>query len=122
MKVNGLNHVALRCTDLDRTRKFFAETLGLEEITRPAFNFPGAWFAAGRQEIHLIVGVPDTRRQGAGGDHFSLEIDDMDEAVARMKARKAKIVGGPGKRPDGALQLYVESPDGHIVELTMMPG
>jgi len=47
MKINSLHHVSLTVTDLERSRRFYREVLGLQEIARPAFNFPGAWFQLG---------------------------------------------------------------------------
>jgi catechol 2,3-dioxygenase-like lactoylglutathione lyase family enzyme len=49
MDVLSVDHVALVVRDVDRTRQFYVELLGLEEIPRPAtFTFPGAWFRRGR--------------------------------------------------------------------------
>ena len=43
MNTEDLNHVALHVSDLDASRKFYGELLGLEKIKRPDFNFPGEW-------------------------------------------------------------------------------
>ena len=42
-----LHHFSLPVTDLERSRRFYHEILGLREITRPPFDFPGVWFAVG---------------------------------------------------------------------------
>ena len=44
MNTEDLNHVALHVSDLDASRKFYGELLGLEKIKRPDFNFPGEWY------------------------------------------------------------------------------
>ncbi|WP_414475907.1 VOC family protein [Microvirga sp. M2] len=36
MEIDSLNHVALPCTDLERSRQFYQEVFGLVEIPRPA--------------------------------------------------------------------------------------
>ena len=43
MKPTRLHHVSLCVTDVERARRFYIGILGLEEIERPNFPFPGAW-------------------------------------------------------------------------------
>jgi catechol 2,3-dioxygenase-like lactoylglutathione lyase family enzyme len=51
-----LHHVALYVSDLDRTRAFYCDVLGMHEISRPAdFTFPGAYFKRGTAEVHVVV-------------------------------------------------------------------
>jgi len=116
MNIRQLNHVALHVSDLDRSRKFYGEVLGLEPMERPAFDFPGAWFRVGAdQEVHLIgrppaTGLPPHER------HFAFRVDSI-------RATKARLVElgvdhrGPKPRPDGALQIFLRDPDGHEVEI-----
>jgi len=52
--VHELNHVALHISDLATSIHFYGEIIGLPPLPRPNFNFPGAWFAFGMQELHLI--------------------------------------------------------------------
>ena len=48
-----LQHCGLVVSDLERSRRFYADALGLEEVPRPAnFTFDGAWFRFGGTEIH----------------------------------------------------------------------
>jgi len=53
--VESLHHVGIAVTDLVRSRHFYTTVLCLEEIPRPDFDFDGAWFRVGDQQIHLIV-------------------------------------------------------------------
>ena len=55
MKLERIHHASLCVSDLDRAKIFYSEVLGLEEIARPDFPFPGAWYRAGGNELHLIV-------------------------------------------------------------------
>ena len=56
MDVKALHHVSLPVTDLERSRRFYREVLGLEEIARPPIPVPGAWFRLGDRELHLVAG------------------------------------------------------------------
>ena len=56
VEISSLHHVAVCVTDIARSKNFYGEVLGLNEVPRPDFPFGGAWYqlADGRQ-LHLIV-------------------------------------------------------------------
>lgn len=57
MTIQGLNHFTVLTEDLEATRRFYAEVLGLTEGERPPFGFPGAWFyCRGQPVLHVIAG------------------------------------------------------------------
>ena len=65
MALDRLDHYSIRTTDLDTTRDFYVEVLGLSEGYRPTFDFPGHWLYCGeRAVVHLIAG--DTRHGHLG--------------------------------------------------------
>lgn len=125
-----MDHAALLVSDVDRSRRFYAGVLGLDEIARPAsFTFPGAWFRCGDAEIHLIgeAQAGRTRERHPGydpeeletgyGTHTAFEVTDLVAAQRHLDAHGIAVEGGPRPRGDGVQQLYVRDPDGHIVEL-----
>ncbi len=63
MSIVSLQHVQMiiPAAKADEARRFYGELLGLEEIERPDFGFPGAWYQAGPIQVHLIV--PPTPRE-----------------------------------------------------------
>lgn len=131
MKYQAIHHVAVDVTDLERSRRFYQEVLQLEEIPRPPFDFPGAWYALGPdgQQVHLIVYPNHTLRVGKGLEprdvHFAVRVPSFREAVAYFQ--------GLGYREDaedlfrqiiirphataGFPQLYILDPDRHIIEV-----
>jgi catechol 2,3-dioxygenase-like lactoylglutathione lyase family enzyme len=117
MEVLELNHVALFVRDLVASERFYGEVLDLPRLCRPDFSFPGAWFALGAQELHLIVEEtmpPDERHHG----HFALRVPDALAARREIELRGgAEDLRGPAPRPDGALQVFLRDPDGHLIEL-----
>ena len=117
MKIHELNHVAIDVADVERSCAFYQNILRLEMIPRPAFDFPGAWFRLGAdQELHLIGRRLATVPPGNGNNHFALRVDDL--AVWEEHFKKAGVEQRARKqRPDGAWQIYVRDPDGHIIEL-----
>lgn len=117
-----LDHVALAVSDAQRSERFYIDVLGLTPIPRPAaFTFPGAWLRiAGSQSVHLIGNAEEKFISGSRGNHFAIAIDSIDAAQAHLRAKGVEFTG-PHHRPDGAKQIFLKDPDGHTVELTMLP-
>jgi catechol 2,3-dioxygenase-like lactoylglutathione lyase family enzyme len=117
MQVHELNHVALHVRDIAVSRRFYEGILGLPTLPRPAFPFDGAWYALGpHQELHLIV--DDTLPVGERHHgHFALRVENSAAVRRELEARGATELRGPAPRPDGALQIFLPDPDGHLIEL-----
>lgn len=121
MKTTELNHVALHVKDVERSCRFYREVLRLPSLPRPAFDFPGAWFRlGGRQELHLIGGRRDPVFGANRGNHFALMVDDIDAWERHFRENKVDHL--PRRtRPDGAQQIFLGDPDGHMIELCTPP-
>ncbi|RPI90862.1 MAG: glyoxalase [Planctomycetaceae bacterium] len=129
--VIAIDHVTLVVEDVERSRAFYCDLLGMGQVERPKFNFPGLWFQAGQTQIHLILkhdqsspaGLPDAPPAAGPGRvfHFAFEVPDCRFAVERLKAAGVRVRGGPSLRPDGFLQTWCYDPDGHVVELFSRP-
>jgi lactoylglutathione lyase len=117
MKILELNHVAIHVSDVGRSREFYRTVLRLEEIPRPAFTFPGAWFRLGTvQELHLIGERTDPVFSHHRSNHFALRVDDL--APWEKHFASLGVEHFPRKRrPDGAWQVFLRDPDGHAIEL-----
>ncbi|MFO1499739.1 MAG: VOC family protein [Verrucomicrobiota bacterium] len=117
MTILELNHVALHVAEVDRSCQFYRNVLRLEPLARPAFTFPGAWFRLGtQQELHLIGERKEIVHSHHRGNHFALRVDDL-IAWARHLEEKQIAFRGPKSRPDGAEQIFLQDPDGHVIEL-----
>lgn len=116
MEIVDLNHVAIHVKDLDVSVSFYRETIGLPDMPRPDFPFPGAWFRLGRdQELHLIAGREKEVVADKRGTHWALQVTSIEEAWELMAGRGADPYSRQ-TRPDGAFQFYVDDPDGHVIE------
>jgi glyoxylase I family protein len=131
MQIEAIHHVSLTVTDLEHSRRFYRETLGLPEIQRPPFNFPGAWFQAGaHQQLHLIVHTNSTFRTGKGLDtrdsHFAVRVADYGATVEELRTKGYQDQDAPDEfhrmilQPHataGFPQIYILDPDRHIIEI-----
>jgi catechol 2,3-dioxygenase-like lactoylglutathione lyase family enzyme/uncharacterized protein YunC (DUF1805 family) len=130
LAVKSLDHVTVVVKDLERSRRFYVEALGMREVPRPAFSFAGLWFQAGATQIHLIQEyagsgpagnlLPPPQRSSRT-HHFAFLVDDAAAALAHLERHQVTVLSGPKPRPDGYLQVFVTDPDGHVVELCSPP-
>ena len=123
----GIQHFALVVSDLERSRRFYGEAAGMEELQRPAnFTFKGAWFRAGAQDLHLLLAEDTTQEAGwkepgpsaltGLAAHIAIQVDDLEEARERLASHGTEVFAGPFQRGDGFVQFYVKDPDDHLVE------
>jgi glyoxylase I family protein len=119
MIARGMSHVSFPVRDLARSLAFYRDLLGFTEQPRPDLGIPGAWLRAGDAEVHLIAGVeglplgepPPTLNPAA--QHIAFRIDDYQAAADRLRAHDLAVLeAGPA-----AGQMWVQDPDGHVIEL-----
>lgn len=127
MQIKKMDHSGLIVRDLERSRWFYGDVLGLVEIARPkSFAFGGTWFRGPGFELHLIladdttapVGFGDPGEGGLTGlaHHLGFEVDDLEAVLAHLRAQGVEILSGPMPRGDGVQQAYVFDPDGNLLE------
>jgi len=131
MDIRLLHHVSLPVSDLERSRRFYREVLGLAEIERPPFPFPGAWFRLGDRELHLIAGegaIPRGAEEGTDPRQrhlavrvasFRAALEHLREKGYREDAREGdatRVLALP-RSVVGYPQLYVLDPDRHLIEI-----
>jgi catechol 2,3-dioxygenase-like lactoylglutathione lyase family enzyme len=120
--VAGVSELILEVSDLERAERFYAGTLALPVVERWPHR-DAVWVLAGGTRIGLWkpqVGLEGSR----GGEHvhFALRVpeDGFDERVAALRAagHEAPVHDfgplGAGDRPSRS--VYVNDPDGHLVE------
>ena len=117
-----LNHVSITVTDVAKAREFYTGLLGLEEIPRPAFNFPGIWYSLGNGlSLHIILNDelvrPAVEREKieARYPHFALWTDDCDATADRI-GQLGLVCRDVFSGPTGLRQVFVKDPDGNMVE------
>ena len=133
MSVGKLAHYSIRTRDIEASRRFYTEVLGLREGHRPPFPFPGTWLYAGEDAggdvVHLIDARPAESRaldaylgergggQGTGRlDHIAFRADGRESLRARWERfgvhYEERLVPELGMH-----QMFVVDPSGIVVEL-----
>ncbi len=130
LEIETLHHVTLPVADLDRSKQFYAEVLGLREIDRPPFGFPGCWFQLGDRQLHLIQRDDGSARRGRGVDsrdiHFAIRVRSYARALETLRSRGyrddrhnndlLKMKVSPGATA-GFPQIFIMDPDRHVIEV-----
>lgn len=112
VKPKAVHHVSINVRDVDEAELFYTGQLGLvRRDDRPDFGFPGAWLDAGGQQVHLIQG----ELPAPVGQHFALQVDDIDAAIAELREQGITISDampvGTGR------QAFLNDPSGNGIEL-----
>jgi catechol 2,3-dioxygenase-like lactoylglutathione lyase family enzyme len=145
MTIQRMDHVGIVVDDLAAATAFFVE-LGLKP--RGEGPVEGGWvdrvvgLEGVRAEIAMLE-TPDGHGRvelakfhappGQGGDrqapantpgirHVAFAVDDIDTAIAGLRARGAELVGEVERYRDSYRLCYVRGPEGIIVELAQPIG
>lgn len=127
LKLNRVHHIAIICTDYERSKHFYTEILGLK-IVREVYREQRESYkldleVAGQYQIELFSfpGPPPrpSHPEAAGLRHLAFEVDAIDEAIFHIKeygiaVEPVRIDEYTGKRftffadPDGLPIEFVE--------------
>ena len=113
LNVTEIDHVSVLITDVERSRRFYRDVLGLTEIAKPrTFGFVVLWFDLGGQQLHLLrKDRPDPR----SSRHFALRVPDV--PAARGHFRSLGIEPDETTPIPGADRFFVYDPDGNRIEI-----
>ncbi len=123
LPIGAVNHVGVMTRRVAQSRRFYREVLGFREVSRPNFDFDGAWLYNYGLMIHLIyndaAGDPDGEIQ-TRYNHLALHSDDLDQVERLLRQhgvayRKNEIVDR------GIKQIFFRDPDGHHIEIGTYP-
>jgi len=116
-------HTNVRVRDIGASMRFY-EALGFER--RGRLQFDGAYNVylglpddGDTLELTVNVGREEPYDLGAGYGHVALEVEDLDELLARLADQgiePEKPPYGPGGRDEFRI-CFVQDPDGYRIEL-----
>ena len=118
----GLTHVALPCTDMDKTIAFYAEYADMHVVhDRDAGGTRVAWLSdLTRPFVLVFLQTKSVERALGPFAHLGVALNSREEVDARIaKARAAGVeVEGPtDSGPPVGYWVFLRDPDGHTLEL-----
>jgi catechol 2,3-dioxygenase-like lactoylglutathione lyase family enzyme len=128
MPLRRLDHLLVLTDDLEATRAFYCDALGLDVGERPPLEFPGYWlYLDGSPCIHVAERTAYDAHAARLGlhasqvpiDHVAFAAGDYGQLVARLDAAGIEPVTNavPGA---GLRQLFFNDPNGVRIELNVL--
>ena len=117
--INGVSYVMLGVTDVERSTKFYEQTLG-----RPVrFKTDGLVFIdAGPITIGFNKGLADKRQPVAGAMELVFAVDDVKRSFRSLTEKGVAFVTEPRQATDKEWVATFADPDGHYLTLFGPPG
>jgi catechol 2,3-dioxygenase-like lactoylglutathione lyase family enzyme len=103
--------------DVSAAKRFYQDILGLDVL------MDHGWLVTYGSSQKMCVQISIACEGGSGTPvpDFSIEVDDLDTAIQRMKEAKVAIEYGPTDEPWGVRRFFVRDPFGRLVNILMHP-
>ena len=100
-------------TDVEKAKTFYGDVLGLDVVMNLG------WIAtfASKEKMKPQVSFATEGGSGTVVPDMSIEVDDLDEALRRVRATKVPIEYGPELEPWGVRRFYVRDPFGRLINI-----
>ena len=125
MKLNKIHHVAVICSDYERSKQFYTDVLGLEIKSEHYRKNRDSWKADCWLDDNYVVELfsfpnPPARQsypEAAGLRHLAFEVDDIDAAAQFLDDKN--IVHEPIRTDEytGKRFVFFSDPDALALEL-----
>ncbi len=124
-----LQLVILAVDDVARARDFYVAAFGWRvTVDLPVYvemALPGGTGVSvyQREGFAANTRVAPTRSPagGVGSAELYVAVDDLDDAVRRLRAAGARELAAPEQKPWGDTAAYFADPDGHVVAVAVHP-
>ncbi|MDA0999488.1 MAG: VOC family protein [bacterium] len=120
-RISLLQHFSIYCRELEPMHAFYAKVLGMKELPRPHFPFPGHWLEAGPghhihlsklHEGHITHSISDNE-DGYTDHHFGLVTDDLEGMKSRLRENAVAF----HDEPYGYPQIFFRDPENNLIEV-----
>jgi pimeloyl-ACP methyl ester carboxylesterase/catechol 2,3-dioxygenase-like lactoylglutathione lyase family enzyme len=118
----GLAHLALNVAKLEETVRFYQDVFGMRVVWQP--DADNVYLSSGRDNLALHRRHEPRAAQGSPLDHLGFFVDSAEHVFAIADALSRNGIGvvrAPRRHRDGSCSLYLEDPDGNVVQVLFEP-
>jgi predicted enzyme related to lactoylglutathione lyase len=112
LKIKEVAFVCHTVADIAKAREFYEKVLGLKHLMNLEFA-PGVWWVE-YDIAGVALAVTNSQPPSAGGASIALEVENLDEALATIKAAGVALAFDTMDFPPCRL-FGITSPDGYSV-------
>ncbi len=120
IKTKQIAHVCIFAHDLDETRSFYEDVLGMDT----AFNFLrddkifGFYLnAGGRSHVEVFQKDATSFDESNQINHMCIEVESLDDAIAHVKSKGIEPTRPKKRGCDNTWQCWLADPNGVKIEL-----
>ncbi len=127
---NKVDHIGIAVSDLEESIKFYEDVLGLKlhgtEVVEEQ-QVKVAFLPVGDTEVELLAATtPDSpiakfiEKKGQGIQHIAFRVDDIEAALAEMKAKGIRLIDEEPRYGAGGARiafLHPKATNGVLIEL-----
>ncbi len=119
-------HTMIRVANLEKSIQFYTAILGMKVLRQkdyPDGRFTLAFVGYGEEEDHTVIELThnwdiECYEQGTGFGHIAVEVNDVYQAVANIRAQGGRVIRDVGPMKHGTTVIaFIEDPDGYKIEL-----
>ncbi len=120
----GMRHIALNVKDVERSKAFYQDVLGMEVVWRP--DPQNAYLSSGPDNLalHETPGGQVPAAATSSLDHLGFivsTIDRVQELENEFRARRVTIIKPFKRHRDGSASFYCADPDGVVIQMLYEP-
>ncbi len=123
--IKGIAHLAFNVADMQKSLEFYCKVLGFEKAFEIRDDDGNKWIeyikVRKSQFIELFYyPKPGEQPEVSSYSHLCLEVDDIQEIAARIKAAGLTLDVEPVQGKDLNYQCWARDPDGNRIEFMQM--
>jgi transketolase len=123
------DHVHLKAGDVERTARWYVDTLGAKITFEGQFKGSKVYYLEIGGFTFIVFGqlqgeegaaqpIEPSLRTRFGVDHFGFAVEEMDVAVGELRAKGVNVLERPWSPRPGLRICYIEAPDRVRIELS----
>ncbi|MBN4004315.1 VOC family protein [Nostoc sp. LPT] len=125
MKTTGIHHIAIICSNYDRSKAFYVETLGFSiiqetfRIARNSYKLDLKVAENTQIELFSFPNPPErpSKPESCGLRHLAFQVDDVEETVFYLKSKGLEVENIRVDEITGKKYTFFKDPDNLPLEI-----